>query len=296
MNMHLVPVDGDSQSPFDVIKNISLETGAEEWSARELQPLLGYGKWERFHSRIKEAIRAAEIAGVPNQFPATGKMVNTGSGAQREVLDYNLTRYACYMVAMSCDGRKPEVAAAKTYFAIKTREAETRATVPALPQDYASALRELASTVEAKEIAEKQEREQRQLAEQRGRAIEAQAPAVAKAKAHTASSSAIGRQEFAREVQFWGQQQGLTIHQESVFQLLRRKRMLISGQRKDRNHPTSQAVKNGWAEVEKGTAENGYQWSKPVIKAKGQDIAWKWIKDAIDDFGQQLNPSKEIAS
>ena len=293
MNMHLVPVDGNANSPFDTIKNINPETRAEYWSARDLMKVMAYGTWERFQNPLNRAMKSAEVQGVADQFRRSAK---SPEGGGRERVDYELTRFAAYLVAMNGDPNKPEVAAAQDYFAIKTHIAETRATVPALPQDYASALRELASTVEAKEIAEKQEREQRQLAEQRARAIEAQAPAVAKAKAHTASNSAIGRQEFAREVQFWGQQQGLTIHQESVFQLLRRKRMLISGQRKDRNHPTSQAVKNGWAEVEKGTAENGYQWSKPVIKAKGQDVAWKWIKDAIDDFGQELNPSKEIAS
>lgn len=293
MNIHLVPVDGNANSPFDTIKNINPETRAEYWSARDLMKVMAYGTWERFQNPLNRAMKSAEVQGVADQFRRSAK---SPEGGGRERVDYELTRFAAYLVAMNGDPNKPEVAAAQAYFAIKTHIAETRATVPALPQDYASALRELASTVEAKEIAEKREREQRQLAEQRARAIEAQAPAVAKAKAHTASNSAIGRQEFAREVQFWGQQQGLTIHQESVFQLLRRKRMLISGQRKDRNHPTSQAVKNGWAEVEKGTAENGYQWSKPVIKAKGQDVAWKWIKDAIDDFGQQLNPSKEIAS
>ena len=293
MNMHLVPVDGNANSPFDTIKNINPETRVEYWSARDLMKVMAYGTWERFQNPLNRAMKSAEVQGVADQFRRSAK---SPEGGGRERVDYELTRFAAYLVAMNGDPNKPEVAAAQAYFAIKTHIAETRATVPALPQDYASALRELASTVEAKEIAEKREREQRQLAEQRARAIEAQAPAVAKAKAHTASNSAIGRQEFAREVQFWGQQQGLTIHQESVFQLLRRKRMLISGQRKDRNHPTSQAVKNGWAEVEKGTAENGYQWSKPVIKAKGQDVAWKWIKDAIDDFGQQLNPSKEIAS
>ena len=293
MNVHLVPVDGNANSPFDTIKNINPETEAEYWSARNLMPLLGYDRWENFSQAIDRAKIAAEVQGQDVEKLFRGI---TKKGAGRPQQDYELARFAYYLVAMNGDPRKPEIAAAQAYFAIKTHIAETRATVPALPQDYASALRELASTVEAKEIAEKQEREQRQLAEQRARAIEAQGPAVAKAKAHTASNSAIGRQEFAREVQFWGQQQGLTIHQESVFQLLRRKRMLISGQRKDRNHPTSQAVKNGWAEVEKGTAENGYQWSKPVIKAKGQDVAWKWIKDAIDDFGQELNPSKEIAS
>lgn len=295
MNMHLVPVNENSNSPFDVIKNTNPETGTEYWSARDLMPLMGYSAWRNFLVPIKRAMKTAENQGQSEAF-AESRNRSKGSRGSTEKVDFHLSRFAAYLVAMNGDPNKREVAAAQAYFAIKTHIAETRATVPALPQDYASALRELASTVEAKEIAEKQEREQRQLAEQRARAIEAQAPAVAKAKAHTASNSAIGRQEFAREVQFWGQQQGLTIHQESVFQLLRRKRMLISGQRKDRNHPTSQAVKSGWAEVEKGTAENGYQWSKPVIKAKGQDIAWKWIKDAIDDFGQELNPSKEIAS
>lgn len=293
MNIHLVPVGEDSQSPFDTIKRINPDTETEYWSARDLMPLLGYDKWERFAGAIERAIASLEAQGMPVVANVSRHREPSGKTIRE---DFHLSRFGAYLTAMNGDPRKPEIAAAQAYFAIKTHIAETRATVPALPQDYASALRELASTVEAKEIAEKQEREQRQLAEQRARAIEAQAPAVAKAKAHTASNSAIGRQEFAREVQFWGQQQGLTIHQESVFQLLRRKRMLISGQRKDRNHPTSQAVKNGWAEVEKGTAENGYQWSKPVIKAKGQDVAWKWIKDAIDDFGQQLNPSKEIAS
>lgn len=69
-----------------------------------------------------EARAAAEIAGLASNFTDTGKVSGARGPAQK---DYNLTRYACYMVAMSCDGRKPEVAAAKTYFAVKTRQAET---------------------------------------------------------------------------------------------------------------------------------------------------------------------------
>lgn len=109
-------------SPFDAIKQ---SDGTNEWwSARDLMGLLGYEKWERFEARVSEAATAADLAGVQNQFPTTGKMVTVGSGAVREVSDYSLSRYACYMVALSCDGRKQEVADAKTYFAIRTREAE----------------------------------------------------------------------------------------------------------------------------------------------------------------------------
>lgn len=109
-------------SPFDAIKQ---SDGTNEWwSARDLMGLLGYEKWERFEARVSEAATAADLAGVQNQFPPTGKMVTVGSGAVREVSDYSLSRYACYMVALSCDGRKQEVADAKTYFAIRTREAE----------------------------------------------------------------------------------------------------------------------------------------------------------------------------
>lgn len=126
MSADLTPVTG---SPFDAIR-ITTPEGREYWSARELMPLLGYEKWERFTDAISRAKIAAHNSGyvVAEQFPGAGKLVQTGSGAQRTIEDYHLSRYACYLIAMSGDPRKPEVAAALTYFAIKTREAETRPT------------------------------------------------------------------------------------------------------------------------------------------------------------------------
>src|SRR5439155_15530776 len=110
---------------FDSIKQIS-PYGAEYWSARDLAPLLGYDKWERFEGAIKRAITACEQVGqiVQNHFPGSGKMVRLGSGAEREVKDYSLSRFACYLVAQNGDPRKPEIAAAQAYFAISTSQHE----------------------------------------------------------------------------------------------------------------------------------------------------------------------------
>lgn len=115
----------DSSSPFDQIRSTRSD-GSDFWLARELMLLLGYSKWENFERCVIEARRAAEITAAQDQFADVRKMVQIGSGATREVTDVQMTRYGAYMVAMSCDGSKPEVAAAKTYFAVRTREAETR--------------------------------------------------------------------------------------------------------------------------------------------------------------------------
>ncbi len=110
---------------FDSIKQMS-PYGAEYWSARDLAPLLGYNKWERFEVVIQRALTACEQVGQvgQNHFPASSKMVQLGSGAKRELKDYFLSRFACYLVAQNGDPRKLEIAAAQAYFAISTRQFE----------------------------------------------------------------------------------------------------------------------------------------------------------------------------
>ena len=98
----------------------------ECWSARDLQILLGYSKWENFEKVIAKAKYACENAGgcLEDHFPDVGKMVGIGSGSEREINDLALTRYACYLIAQNGDSRKLEIAFAQTYFAFQTRRAE----------------------------------------------------------------------------------------------------------------------------------------------------------------------------
>lgn len=102
------------------------EDGVEFWLARDLQHLLGYGKWDNFQNVISKAKTACEISGqdIADHFADVGKMVDIGSGAQKEIDDVMLTRFACYLIAQNGDPRKEQIAFAQTYFAIQTRKAE----------------------------------------------------------------------------------------------------------------------------------------------------------------------------
>ena len=125
-----------SQNTFESIKHID-ENGAEFWLARELQKALEYAQWRRFQESVERAKTACEASGleVADHFADVGKMVDLGSGSQREIADIKLSRYACYLIVMNGDPRKEVIALGQTYFAVKTRQKEIADEAAQLSED-----------------------------------------------------------------------------------------------------------------------------------------------------------------
>ena len=114
-----------SKTTFEDIKHMG-ENGIEFWYARELMTALEYKRWDKFKNVINNAKQACEKSDnlVEDHFSQVGKMVDIGSNTSREIMDYKLSRYACYLIVQNSDPRKKVVAFGQTYFAIQTRKQE----------------------------------------------------------------------------------------------------------------------------------------------------------------------------
>lgn len=130
-------LSGGSSSPFDALMGTD-----GRWSARDLMTLVGYDKWQNFEAAIERAKLTAQNSGISVQdaFVQVSQVTDVGNLGQQERADYRLSRHAVYLVAMNGDPRKPEIAAAQTYFAVKTREAEQPKSELELARDYVRAL------------------------------------------------------------------------------------------------------------------------------------------------------------
>lgn len=111
---------------FNNVSNVTQKGNIEYWYARDIMPILGYEHWENFEKVLKRAIESCKTSKfiVSDHFLEIKKMAKTGSDAQREVKDYQLTRYACYLIAQNGDPKKEETAFAQNYFAVQMRKRE----------------------------------------------------------------------------------------------------------------------------------------------------------------------------
>jgi len=121
----MAKLEAEEYKTFEAIKQID-SSGIEYWFARSLQEVLQYAKWENFSRVIDKAMLACKNSGinVSDHFPGVRKTIKMPKSAEKEVLDYKLTRYACYLIVQNGDPRKEIIALGQTYFAIQTRRQE----------------------------------------------------------------------------------------------------------------------------------------------------------------------------
>lgn len=230
-------------SPFDAIRRVRPD-GSEYWSARDLQPLMGYTRWESFLVPVERAMRTAENTNVDvaSNFRGSPKITSTRAG-----MDYELTRFAAYLTAMNGDPNKPEVAAAQGYFATRTREAEIAA--PRTPMTELEMARSYVA------------------------ALERNAQLEPKAEAHDAFMSADGCYLIGNVAKMLG------LGQNQLFARLRDEHILIKGGRRH-NTPYQQYAHHFKVTASTYSDSEGVEHSTSTtyVKPSGVDFIRKVLK------------------
>lgn len=260
-NVYAISID---QSPFDSLRKA--DTNGEYWMARDLVHPLGYGAWEDFGAAINRARESYRNTGQdPDQAFSVHTEKGTGGRARQ---NYRLNRYACYLIAMNGDPSKPEIAAAQSYFVVKTREAEIAQFAPKLPTSYIDALKALVTSEEAR-------------AEAEAARLELEAPA----KAWTTLGTGEGSWSMAEAAKILAQDHNIHTGQNRLFNLLEEQGWLF--RRNGAWEPYQASVDAGWL-VAKPQA---YQKDGSTVLAKPQV---RITPAGIQRILPILNPSKEL--
>ena len=280
----------DGKSPFDQIKLKRMD-GSEFWSARELMPLMGYSAWRNFLVPLNRARTSAanQGANVEIQFARSHNVADRPQGGGNHPEDFELSRFACYLVAMNGDPNKPEVAAAQAYFAIRTHEAETRPTVDLTSLDGISAILDAgkAALIRA------------QLAEERALQLEgpaAQASTMREADGLRTISDLLND----LKVHVASNYPGVKVVQPDVFNLAGRVGLIIRGNTVRNNQPTSRAIEAGWVKPKDHTYQTKNHGTQMTMYArltpKGYGRLWDAAIKNIRTEGVVLPAKKEIAA
>lgn len=270
-------------SPFDSIRRVRPD-GSEYWSARDVQPLMGYATWRNFIVPIERAMQAAENQGLGLATNFAGSRKITATKPQD---DFDLSRFAAYLVAMNGDPNKPEVAAAQAYFAIRTHEAEVAERRPQIPTDYAAALRAAAD-----------EHEQRIAAESRALALEGPA---AERDLYRSSEGLQLVGDVANRFLAYAKDRfpGVKVTHDLVRDHAGRLDLIIRGETVRNNQPTSRAIRAGWAKPAEHSFETNTRGTQRKVTTRltvlGESRLWDGLIAFVVQNGT-LTISKEIAA